>query len=63
MNEPTKRGWYRTVESSNWMLYALDETDHWNAYMLNGDASRVPFSYVEQGGPIELIADYPHEGD
>ena len=53
-----ERGWYRTIDSTNWMLYSLDENFEWHAYMLNGESVACDFGYIEQGGPIELVAKY-----
>lgn len=64
--EPTVPGWYRSVGTSNWMLWSLYPTPspvngRWNAHVMNGSAVPCTWDYIAQSGPVELVAAYPEE--
>lgn len=55
---PTQEGWYRTQGGADWMLYSLYQ-GQWYAHVLNGDTVPCEWGYIDQAGPVWLIAQYP----
>jgi hypothetical protein len=51
-------GWYRTKDGANWLLYS-HYNGQWHAHGVNGEVTACGFEYIDQAGPIELIAGYP----
>jgi hypothetical protein len=56
--EPTVEGWYRTQGGADWMLYSLYQ-GQWYAHILNGETVACEWGYIDQAGPVWLIAAYP----
>lgn len=58
--EPTVEGWYRTRDSANWMLFSL-YGEQWHAHSVDGFSTPCVWGYIEQAGPVGLVAAFPRE--